>query len=308
MKNNLKIGKRYCYGFDNILESEKDFVFYAKELYCESNDLDENFLKKHCTFDSDGECNFDYDMNKDEVWKDFRDMHQIINEIEKIKNNSFVLEIKNENDLSEIYYNNKCLTEMNVNDFNYLQMYFDVRHNRYDIYIENSDIDSATVYTIMLNNGEVNAILFEEENDTGTIYKINDLIDYLNENHPERDELNFISHSLNPQSNDVKLLMMNLKDSDNRVDSNNFLIGKEAYEQFVDGSRRLEDVSVYDEKLNEIRNNSDVADLHNTIVLDYQKTQENKLTQDKMQSLVDRHSPTTNEPKQDVRKSLRNKM
>ncbi|EHZ2727074.1 hypothetical protein L7E35_004670 [Vibrio parahaemolyticus] len=306
MSKNIENGKKYYNFTNNLIDSEKSLVIAAESLYTQNKELSNEFLEKHSTFDEDGECNFDYDMEQEEVWQDFKHMHQIWDEIDRIKENSFYLNVKDENDLSEVFFNNKPLIKLSDRDFADLELCFDVKRSFYELYIENADIDYATIYTIELGNGEVNAILFEDHNETGQIYTINELLDYLNENYPERDELNFINYTLNPQSNDVRLLKMNHKDSDNRIDSGFFLIDKEQYDLFKNGSRRLEDVSVYDDKLEKIKNNSEVADLHNTIVLDYQNTHENKLTQDKMQSLVDRHSPTPNEPKQQVRNIRRN--
>ncbi|CSC96262.1 Uncharacterised protein [Vibrio cholerae] len=286
------------------IKTEKELITAIFHSEDEMDQISEDFYKKHCTFDEDGHCNFDHDIDKDEVWMDYRD--SFCPDQWEFKKQCDVLNIEKPNDLSTITLNGKPLINFNEKDFKYIDVYFDISYSYYSVNVENSDIEHIDLYKLENGEGELHFVSFVDYDRTGETLTTNELFEYLNENCPERDELNYLNHSLNLQSNDVKLLMISHKDSDIRLDSNFFLIDKEDFEEYINDSRRLEDVSVYDEKLNEIRNNSDVADLHNTIVLDYQKTQENKLTVDKMQSIVDKHSTSDDKPKS--KRKIRNKM
>lgn len=266
--------------------------------------ISDDFYKKHSTFDDDGNCNYDHDIDKDEVWMDYRDSFNLCEW--EFKNQCLVFNIGNPNDLSTITLNDKALIHFDENDFKDLYTYFDISYTHYSICVEMSDIDHIDLYKIENDDGEIQFVSFVDYERTGETLTTNELFEYLNENCPVRDELNYVNHSLNPQSNDVKLLMISHKDSDNRLDSNFFLIDKEEYEQYKSGSRRLENVSVYDDKLERIWNQGDIADLHNTIVLDYHKTQENKLTVDKMQSIIEKHSNSNDATK--IKRKIINKM
>ncbi|MBY8087786.1 hypothetical protein KW496_19485 [Vibrio fluvialis] len=286
------------------IKTEKELItaiFHSDE---ETDQISEDFYKKHCTFNEDGECNYDHDIDKDEVWMDYRD--SFYPDQWEFKKQCLVFNIENPNDLSTITLNDKPLINFDKNDFKDLDLYFDISYTHYSICVEMSDIFHIDLYKIEKYDGEILFVSFADYEKTGETLTTNELFEYLNENCPVRNELNYVHHSLNTQSNDVKLLMISHKDSDNRLDSNFYLIDKEEYEEYKSGSTRLEDVSVYDNKLERIWNNTDIADLHNTIVLDYQKTQENKLTVDQMQSIVDKHSNSDDAIK--IKRKIRNKI
>lgn len=305
MSKKLKNGIQYNYNFDNLINQEKYLIGVAHTLYTSKKELNDQFLEKHCTFNEDGQCNMDYRLYEDCVWHDFRDMHNLNDEIEEIKRKSFCLEVKDENDLSKVFYEGKALNELDVSDFNYMKMYFNTQFKRYDLEIENADVEYATVYTVQLGNGNYNAILFEGDNSIGDIYEIEDLLDYLNKNYPDRDGFNFLHHTLNTQTNEYKLLMMNHKDSDARLDSNYFLIDKEEYDEYLNGSRCLEDIMIFDDNFKNIRIGFDEK-LNKTIISDYEKSQESKLTVEKLKSIVANHSVSDDKPK--TKSKIRRKM
>lgn len=124
-------------------------------------------------------------------------------------------------------------------------------------------------FLIFILNKDVNIIAYQNDNELLDISTIDDLISYLDEHHPSRNAFNLVKHTLNRESDDVKLLMMLLKDSDYRLDSEYYYIDKIELEEFLNEKRDIEDVSVFDSTLNTIRHNDDIVDLHNTLILNF---------------------------------------
>lgn len=302
MSKNIKKGKIYLTENSDLIENEEQMIFIIENSF-PIDQISVDFLKKHSTFDEDGQFKYDYKMDKKEVLQDFRDMHNLDSEINKIIKGSDILDVRNENDLSQIFYNDKPLNELKPIDFVVLNLSFELKNEYHRFDIHNADVDEATIYTIELGNGNINAIMFEGDSFYGEIYEIEDLLDYLNKNYPERDGFNYLHHTLNTQTNEYKLLMMNHKDSDARLDSTYFLIDKEEYEDYENGCRCLEDISIYDNKLVNISTQSDDEDddLHKTIILDYDKSKESKLTVEKLNSIVKNHSIEDNSNKNNNR-------
>ncbi|CSC96286.1 Uncharacterised protein [Vibrio cholerae] len=307
MSKNIKKGKIYLTENDDLIENEEQMIFIVENSFSKDQ-ISKEFLKKHSSFDKDGQYKYDYKMDKDEVWQDFRDMHNLTDRIDKIIKGSDILDVRNENDLSQIFYNDKPMNEIKPVDFILLDLGFGIKHFYTRFPIRNADVDEATIYTIKLGNGNVNAIMFEGDNYYGEIYEIEDLLDYLNKNYPDRDGFNYLKHTLNKETNDYKLLMMNHKDSDTRLDSTYFLIDKEEYEEYENGSRCLEDISVYDDNFTNIciLSDEDDDDLDKTIILDYEKSKESKLTVDKLKAIVENHSVSADKPKS--KSKIRRKM
>ncbi|HCE4999486.1 TPA: hypothetical protein NGW16_004222 [Vibrio parahaemolyticus] len=122
---------------------------------------------------------------------------------------------------------------------------------------------------IFKQNKEVKVIVYQDNKELSDITTIDDLITYLDEHYPTRNAFNLVKHTLNHDSNDVKLLMMNYKDSDRRLDSECFYIDYIEFNEYLNQKRDIEDVSVFDSTLNTIRHNDDIVDLHNTIILNF---------------------------------------
>ncbi|MBY8087785.1 hypothetical protein KW496_19480 [Vibrio fluvialis] len=305
MKQKLKNGIQYNYKYDDLIDQEKYLIGVAHTLYTNKKELNSEFLEKHCTFNADGQCNMDYRLYEDCVWQDFRDMHNLDDEIQEIKRDSYCLEVKDENDLSKVFYEGKALNELEKSDFSHLKMFFNLKSEYYGLEIDNADIEYAHIYTVQLGNGNFNAILFESDNYYGEIYEIDELFDYLNQNYPDRDGFNYLYHKLNTQTNEYKLLMMNHKDSDARLDSNYFLIDKEEYDEYQNGSRCLDDIMIYDDNFKNIRIGFDEK-LNKTIISDYEKSQESKLTVEKLKTIVESHTVSDDKPKSKIK--IRRKM
>lgn len=124
-------------------------------------------------------------------------------------------------------------------------------------------------FLIFKLNNEPMIIVYQNNKELSDITTIDDLISYLDEHYPKRNAFNLVKHTLNRESDDVKLLMMLLKDSDDRLDSEYYYIDKIELEEFLNKKINIEDVSVFDMSLNEIKYNFDLFDLQNIVVSDH---------------------------------------
>ncbi|MCG6268577.1 hypothetical protein [Vibrio furnissii] len=124
-------------------------------------------------------------------------------------------------------------------------------------------------FLIFKLNNELKTIVYKNDIELSEIFTIDDLIIYLDKKHPTRNAFNLVKHTLNHDSNHVKLLMMNYKDSDRRLDSECFYIDRIEFNEYLNEKRDIEDVSVFDSSLDKIRYNDDIVDLHNTIILNF---------------------------------------
>lgn len=304
---NLKIGKYYINDSQYNAQTEDDLKAEAASLFLDNHEVEDAFLELH------GE---DYDLEDANVLNDFCVYNSYFdNYLDQVKEQYNCIEVKEDSDLKSIFVDAESLFELNEIDIKKVLDMLELEYREFVIEIPISDLDYESYPAFLFPNGDDSLVSFPYQQDE--LLTLKEFQDVLNEVSPNSDTLNVVKHKLDLNNTDVKLLMMNFKDADSRFDTSEFYIEKNDIERYKNNELNITEIKIYDTSFNSVSHSyttlnptDDVNELtlHNVIVRDYINSSSNKLTADKMQSLVDRHSPTTNEPKQDVRKSLRNKM
>lgn len=305
---NLKIGKYYINDSQYNAQTEDDLKAEAASLFLDNHEVEDAFLELH------GE---DYDLEDANVLNDFCLYNSYFDDyLDQVKENYNCIEIEDDNDLQSILVDGKSLFELNEIAIRKVLDMLELEYREFEIEIQISDLDSESYPAFVFPNGDDSLVSFPYGK--AELLTLKELQDVLNEVNSNSDTLNVVKHKLDLNNTDVKLLMMNFKDADSRFDTSEFYIERNDIERYKNKELNITEIKIYDTSFNNVSHTyrtlnpaDDVNELtlHNVIVRDYINSSSNKLTQDKMQSIVDRHSPTpVDEPKQDKKKTVGHKI